>query len=198
MSNQKIDTHLVDRAAAFAIKAHSGIARNGKGYPYSLHVMEAAAIVATMTDDAEMIAAAFLHDVIEDTDYTYDDLLKEFGKRIADFVLSESDAPDDGSRSDSWRERKIQTMNRLAHSSREVKIIAMGDKLSNMRAIWRDYKVQGDNLWQIFNVKERSAHEWHYRTLAACLSDLSDTYAYKEFERLVEDVFGKKPRGIGL
>lgn len=189
---------MVDRAAAFAIKAHSGIARKGKGYPYSLHVMEAAAIVATMTDDAEMIAAAFLHDVIEDTDYTYDDILKEFGKRIADFVLSESDAPDDGSRSDSWRERKIQTMNRLANSSREVKIIAMGDKLSNMRAIWRDYKVQGDSLWQIFNVKERSAHEWHYRTLVACLSELSDTFAYKEFERLVEDVFGKKPRGIGL
>jgi len=198
MSKKKIDTELVDRAAVFAVNAHKGIARKGKGQPYVLHVMEAASIVATMTDDAEMIAAAFLHDVIEDTDYTYEDLLKEFGKRIADYVLSESDEPDDGNRAASWRERKIQTMNRLANSPRDVKVIALGDKLSNMRAIWRDYQEQGNDLWQIFNVKERSAHEWHYRTLAACLSDLSDTFAYKEFERLVEDVFGKKPKGIGL
>lgn len=188
--SRKINTDLVDRAAAFAVNAHKGVARKGKGYPYSLHVMEAATIVATMTDDPEMIAAAFLHDVIEDTDYTYEDLLKEFGKRVADFVMSESDAPGDGSRSDSWRERKIQTMNRLANSSREVKIIAMGDKLSNMRAIWRDYQEQGDSLWQIFNVKERSAHEWHYRTLATCLSELSDTFAYKEFVMKVDQIFG--------
>ena len=65
----------------------------------------------------------------------------------------------------------------------------MGDKLSNMRAIWRDYQTKGDELWKIFHVKDKASHEWHYRGLAASLSELSDTFAYKEFVRLLDEVF---------
>ena len=69
--------------------------------------------------------------------------------------------------------------------------MALGDKLSNMRAIARDYIVQGDALWDIFNVKDRKEHEWHYRGLAEALRDLEGTFAYKEFEKLVNQVFGE-------
>ena len=65
----------------------------------------------------------------------------------------------------------------------------MGDKLSNMRAIARDYAIQGDQLWNLFNVKDRQEHEWHYRGLADALSELRDTFAYKEFEDLINQVF---------
>jgi myo-inositol-1(or 4)-monophosphatase len=58
-----------------------------------------------------------------------------------------------------------------------------------MRAIARDYTVQGDRLWSLFHAKDRSDHEWHYRGLAASLSELSDTFAYKEFIRLINQVF---------
>ena len=74
----------------------------------------------------------------------------------------------------------------------ESKIVAMGDKLSNMRAIWRDYQEQGDELWKIFHAKDKKDHEWHYRGLAASLSELSDTFAYKEFVALIDDVFGQR------
>jgi myo-inositol-1(or 4)-monophosphatase len=67
----------------------------------------------------------------------------------------------------------------------------MGDKLSNMRAIWRDYQVQGDALWNLFHVTDRASHEWHYRGLAASLSPLADTFAYCEFVRLIDEVFKK-------
>ena len=65
----------------------------------------------------------------------------------------------------------------------------MGDKLSNMRAIARDYAVMGDALWQIFHAKDPKDHEWHYRGLAASLSELKDTFAYKEFVSLIDQVF---------
>ena len=67
----------------------------------------------------------------------------------------------------------------------------MGDKLSNMRAIWRDYQSKGDALWNIFHVKDKASHEWHYRGLADSLSELKDTFAYQEFVRLIDDVFRK-------
>ena len=59
-----------------------------------------------------------------------------------------------------------------------------------MRAIARDFAVQGDALWNLFRVKDRKEHEWHYRGLAASLRELEDSFAYKEFERLVDEVFG--------
>ena len=67
----------------------------------------------------------------------------------------------------------------------------MGDKLSNMRAIARDYAMKGDDLWQIFHVTDRASHEWHYRGLVSSLSELHDTFAYREFVALVEQVFGR-------
>ncbi|MBO4263818.1 MAG: hypothetical protein J5871_03970, partial [Bacteroidales bacterium] len=66
---------------------------------------------------------------------------------------------------------------------------ALGDKLSNLRAIARDYAVQGDALWALFHVQEREAHAWHYRGLADALRDLAGTFAYREFENLVNQVF---------
>ena len=69
-----MDTSLLDRAIVFAVQCHSGVERRGKGFPYIVHPMEAMAIAATMTDDQEILAAAALHDVVEDTDVTLDDL----------------------------------------------------------------------------------------------------------------------------
>ena len=69
-------------------------------------------------------------------------------------------------------------------------MVALGDKLSNMRAIARDYKKSGDKLWEIFHAPGgKSDHEWHYRGLARALSDLEGTDAYAEFISLIDEVF---------
>ena len=190
MANKYLDTELLDRAIIFAVHAHHNTERRGKGFPYIVHPMEAVEIVSTITSDQELLAAAALHDTIEDTDVTVEDIRREFGDRIADFVHAESDQFTEGvSEEDSWHDRKQAAINRLAATSHDGKIVALGDKLSNMRAIWRDYQIKGDDLWNIFHVKDKASHEWHYRGLAASLADLSDTFAYQEFVRLIEDVF---------
>ena len=190
MPNKYIDTDLLDRAITFAVHAHHDTERRGKGFPYIVHPMEAVEIVATITSDQELLAAAALHDTIEDTDVTVEDLRREFGNRVAELVHAESDRFTEGvSEEDSWHDRKQAAIDRLAAASRDAKIVAMGDKLSNMRAIWRDYQLRGDELWTIFHVKDKGSHEWHYRGLAASLSELSDTFAYKEFVRLIDEVF---------
>lgn len=191
MANKYIDSELLDRAIVFAVKAHHNTERRGKGFPYIVHPLEAVEIVATITPDQELLAAAALHDTIEDTDVTVEDIRKEFGDRIANIVHAESDQETEGvSEEDSWHARKQAAIDRLAAAPYEAKIVAMGDKLSNMRAIWRDYQQKGDELWKIFHVKDKASHKWHYRGLAASLSELKDTFAYQEFERLLNEVFG--------
>ena len=181
-----MDTSLLDRAIRFAVEAHSGVERRGKGFPYIVHPMEAMAIVATMTPDQEILAAAALHDVVEDTDVTLDEIRSQFGDRVAKLVDTESDHFQAGL---DWRTRKEDSLKRLKGATRDEKIVALGDKLSNMRAIARDYTSEGEVFWDRFRVKEKSVHGWRYHALLEAFSDLSDTYAYQEFEFLVNRIF---------
>ena len=190
MANDYLDSSLLDRAIVFAVEAHHDTERRGKGFPYIVHPLEAVAIVATMTSDQELLAAAALHDVVEDTAFTLDDLRQEFGERVAALVEQESDKFVPGAdESASWRERKQAAIDRLAAAPYEAKIVALGDKLSNMRAIARDYAVKGEELWKIFHAPHPSDHEWHYRSLANSLRELEDTFAFKEFESLINQVW---------
>lgn len=190
MANKPLDTQLLDRAIVFAVRAHAGTERRGKGFPYIVHPLEAVEIVATMTADQELLAAAALHDTVEDTDVTVEQLRAEFGDRIAALVASESDIVVEGaSEEQSWHARKQAAIDRLARASHDAKMVALGDKLSNMRAIARDYATQGDQLWNLFHAKDPKDHEWHYRGLADALRELQDTFAFQEFEQLINQVF---------
>ncbi len=192
MPNKYMDTSLFDKAAKFAIDAHANSERRGKGFPYVIHAMEAAEIVAGITNDQELLAAAVLHDVIEDTDATEEEIRDQFGDRIADLVAVESDPEYEGlSVYESWKMRKQFSITRLSKQSREAKIISLGDKLSNMRAIARDFNKQGDELWKIFHAPDPRLHEWHYRELAGALKELSDTDAYQELIRLIDETFSR-------
>ena len=190
MANNPLNTELLDRAIIFAVKAHAGTERRGKGYPYIVHPLEAVEIVATMTADQELLAAAALHDTVEDTDVTVEQLRAEFGDRIASLVADESDEMPEGiSEEESWHGRKQAAIDRLSRASHDAKKVALGDKLSNMRAIARDYAVMGDALWNIFHAKDPKDHEWHYRGLADALRELDGTFAFQEFEKLINQVF---------
>ena len=192
MANKPLDTALLDRAIIFAVRAHAGTERRGKGFPYIVHPMEAVEIVATMTPDQELLAAAALHDTVEDTGVTVEQIRAEFGERVAALVEAESDVFIEGiSETDSWRARKQAAIDRLAAAPRDAKMVALGDKLSNMRAIARDYAVQGEALWSLFHAPHPSDHAWHYRGLADSLRELQDTFAFREFESLIHQVFDK-------
>ena len=190
MANKYLNTELLDRAIIFAVKAHADTERRGKGYPYIVHPMEAVEIVATMTADQELLAAAILHDTVEDTEVTVEQLRAEFGERVASLVADESDVMPEGMTEEaSWHQRKQAAIDRLSKASHDAKMVALGDKLSNMRAIARDYAEIGDEIWNRFHTKDPKEHEWHYRGLADALRELKDTEAYREFESLINQVF---------
>ena len=176
---------MIRKAAKFAAKAHEGAVRKGSRIPYIYHPMEAAVIVAQMTEDEEVIAAAYLHDVLEDTAVTAEQLEEEFGGRVLALVSAETE-----DKSLSWRERKQAAIEHLKTASREEKILVLGDKLSNMRSTARDYMAEGEQVWQRFNEKRRECHQWYMAGMLEGLKELEDTTAYQEFCQLFHFVYG--------
>ena len=185
---------LVSEAVAFAVKAHDGMRRKKSDLPYILHPLEAAVIVGTMTDDQNLIAAAALHDVVEDAGVTITEIEARFGKRVRELVESETeDKRADLPPSDTWRIRKEESLEGLKNTKDiGVLMVWIGDKLANMRSIYRDFKAEGVGMWQRFNQKDVNEQAWYYRSIATLTERLSDTSAWLEYKTLTELVFGKE------
>lgn len=183
------DTSLIDKAISYAVIHHKNTFRKGKNVPYIIHPLEAMSIVANITEDNELIAAAALHDLIEDTDVTYLDLKHEFGERIANIVKEESYNMLPNYEKLSWKEKRELALNKLKNASLDSKIVALADKLSNIRAINIDYKTLGETFWNRFHETNPKLHKWRYMELLKCFDELKDTDAYLEFERLVHNTF---------
>ena len=184
---------LVSEAIAFAVKAHDGMRRKKSDSPYILHPMEAAVIVGTMTDDQNLIAAAALHDVVEDAGITIEEIEERFGHRVRELVEAETeDKREDLPAEATWHIRKAESLEVLKNTDDiAVLMVWLGDKLANMRSIYRDFKTEGDALWQRFNQKDARAQAWYYRSILHLTERLSDTSAWLEYKALTELVFGK-------
>lgn len=182
---------LYEKAVVFATIAHQSATRKGSRIPYLSHPVEAAAIVAEMTDDQELIAAAVLHDVVEDTDVTLQELRKIFGERIAFYVGGESeDKRRDLPPESTWVLRKQETIDFLRERADcNAKMLALADKLSNLRSISRDVEKVGDRLWDRFHQKDKAMHGWMYRQIAEALRDLEGYSVWKEYDWLIRKVF---------
>ncbi len=175
---------MVQKAAIFASQAHEGKVRKGTKIPYIIHPLETAAIVSGLTGDEAVICAALLHDVIEDTQVTYEELLEQFGNRVAGLVRFESE-----DKSKSWQERKAETIRHLENASREAKMICLGDKLSNLRSTAADRMMKGEEVWKKFRETDKRKHEWYYREILGQLSEFSETPAYQEYLGLMQLLF---------
>lgn len=184
---------MIDEAIEFATRAHEGQYRKGTKRPYIVHPIEVADIVATMTQDEEVICAAVLHDTIEDCEDVTEEVLRtEFGERVADMVSQESE-----DKSKTWEERKGATIHHLGTAPLEVKMIGLADKLSNMRDIDRDYPAVGDDLWKRFRMNSKSAIGWYYKGIRDALKEeFTGVPAFEEYCFLVEKNFGSEPASL--
>ncbi len=183
---------MVEKAMIFASKAHCGMFRKGTKIPYIVHPMEAGAIAASITDDEEVISAAILHDVLEDTSVSAEEIEKEFGKEVLRLVKSDSENKRENlPPEETWKIRKQETIEYLKNKAdKKEKIVALSDKLSNIRAICHDYEKIGDELWNRFNQKNKNEHAWYYKSFVETFSELSETAAYREYCKLINRIFG--------
>ncbi len=183
--------NIFEEAVIFAVKAHSGQTRKSNSLPYIVHPMEAAAIAGTLTEDPEVLAAAVLHDTVEDTDTTAGQLRELFGERVARLVGADSENKrEELPAHQTWKLRKQESLDMMRRDTDpDSKIIVLADKLSNMRSLYIQWKTAGDAVWDSFNQKDPAEQAWYYRSIAEILSGLSDTEAWKEYSRLTEEIF---------
>ena len=154
---------IFEEALSFANERHSGQTRKLSTLPYILHPMEVATIAATMTQDREVLAAALLHDTVEDTDTTLEEIRERFGRRVSLLVMTETEEKrPDRPAADTWELRKEETLMILENTKDVgVKMLWMSDKLANMRSFARMYRRKGDALWQDFNQKDPDRQAWY-------------------------------------
>lgn len=180
----------IEQAVQFAMKAHAGQYRKVGHIPYIWHPIEVASIIQTMTHDEDVIIAGLLHDTVEDTEVTIEDIEEAFGPRVRELVSSETeDKHPEQKAEDSWLQRKRESVMELLDAPLESKIIWLADKVSNMRSFHQMYLEQGIEMWENFNQKDPRVQKWYYSRILALVSDLKDRAPYAEYKWRVNEVF---------
>lgn len=190
-------TDLVTKAREFAYKAHEGQTRKGKTTPFTDHLDTVYEIAKGLTQYEELLAAAWLHDVVEDTDVSLEEIYSTFGPTVGRYVEIESeDKMTSISERASWKSRKDEQIARLSAlqgDDKLVYIVTLSDKLANLREIREEYKLIGDELWEKFNNNDKSAHEWYYTSMHEItkgLSGLDNTKESCEMSFILKEIFG--------
>ena len=178
---QKMALH---EAIIFAARAHRDQLRKGTDIPYIAHPFEVAQILTENECETEVIIAGLLHDTLEDTDTSLEDILKHFGGRTAWLVQACSE-----DKTKTWEQRKRHTIESLSGSNDfDLLCLACADKLSNLRSIKADHDRLGEDVWKRFN-RGKNQQNWYYSGLADALELLEDFDMYQEFVELVDQVF---------
>jgi (p)ppGpp synthase/HD superfamily hydrolase len=173
---------LIHEAIVFASRKHAGQVRKGTDIPYITHPMEVMQILTSNGCQDHIIAAGILHDTLEDTDTTAEEIQERFGENILRIVRAESE-----DKSKPWKERKQDAIDYLAGSPLDVRLVCCADKLSNLRSMFADRDAVGEKLWERFNAGKEDI-QWYYKGIAAVLG-LSGYSMYEELNALLDEVF---------
>ncbi len=180
---------LIEAALIFAARAHQRQVRKATDIPYIVHPVGVMLILQQAGEaDPEVLAAAVLHDTLEDAGVSAAALAGRFGQRVADIVLGCSEPDHDRA---AWEARKQRTIAYLREAPRDVQLVAAADKLHNLWSMEADYAELGERLWGRFK-RGRSQIEWYYRSIAASLSAgaLRDHPVVRQLNEKVAAFFG--------
>lgn len=178
--------NVIEKAIVFAAEAHKNQTRKGTEIPYITHPFAVGMMLQSAGCSEDVVSAGILHDTLEDTEATYERLVKEFGDCVADLVVAASE----NDKSLSWEERKQHTIDGLKHASMEELQVIVADKLHNLRSIRSDLEENGDKIWQRFNRGKEKQH-WYYSSIVKALTPRkSDSMLIGELEEEVKGVFG--------
>ncbi len=133
-------SYRIEQALRAASILHKDQVRKGAvPIPYTSHLFATTLIAADYTNDEDVLIGALLHDTLEDTDYTPQELQKDFGGKVREIVEALTEPQDSDSKQYSWKQRKSHYAAQLKKAPQESLIIAAADKIHNMRAMVEEY-----------------------------------------------------------
>ncbi len=173
---------LLAKAHRLMLKAHGKQVRKTDGSPYVVHPMMVAKKLARLGFSDEVIAAAFVHDVLEDTDYSEKQLRQELGDKVVDIIL-----PLTEDKSLEWEKRKEKYINDVKNANSETKAVSIADKIHNLESIIETHKTMGANIWTKFN-RGKEQKMWFEHEMLKALQESWDHPLIAEYEQLLKQV----------
>lgn len=180
---------MIFAALRFADEAHSGQFRKGSRVPYLIHPLNVARILLDHGCSDDLAVAALLHDTVEDTEVTVEEIRTIFGDTIARLVEFATEPGPLWT----WEKRKEHTLEILASGETPALLLSIADKLDNMLSIRHDLERCGEKTWDRFK-RPRSKQRWYYESLSrifdARLVNSPGVELAAKFHTEVEAVFG--------
>jgi (p)ppGpp synthase/HD superfamily hydrolase len=176
---------VIEKALQLASKNHEGQYRKNTDIPYITHPVAVGMMLLKNGYSEEIVAAGILHDTVEDTALTIEDIKREFGTEIAKIVEGSSE-PD---KSLPWKDRKEHTIAFLKTASEDIRAVVCADKLHNITSIIRDYEIVGEEVWERFNAGKEQ-QKWYYTNVVESLAAQSTFELLTELKNEVEKLFG--------
>lgn len=178
---------LLHESIVFVNKAHKGQLRKGTDIDYVSHPMEVMQILTSMRADDDLIIAGVLHETVENTDVTLDEIEEKFGAGVTSLItFPEEDMEKE------WHDRKADMIADLRSAERKVKMLALADKVSNLRSMYGNYLEVGEELWTRFSAS-KSMQCWYYDEILDVLKDIGEfedvSPVYDEMATLFRDLF---------
>ena len=183
----------LDRALAVSATAHRHQERKGSQVPYIIHPVHVAILLMRHDFPEEVIVAALLHDVVDDTTVTVEELARDFGPEVARLVAAVSEQKLEGTELLPWRHRKEAQLAHLKSADRHIAAIKTADALHNLRATLSDLHRQGNQVWQRFRGSQ-TEHLWYYESLSEVLkSKLGDHPLSHELAQAIRELRSHLP-----
>lgn len=174
----------IEYAIYFATKAHTGQKRKQEDIDMIFHPFTVGMILQRNGCDEDIVAAGILHDVVEDTQYTFEDIEKIFGKEIRNYVYDASE-PD---KSLPWKERKEHTIEWIKKAPLGSKLIVASDKISNLEEALKNIKKYGQDDVLARNPEEQ---KWYYvNVYKSCIENLDKNHPiFKRYENVLKEIW---------
>lgn len=181
---------LKERARTFAIEAHRGqVRKNEPDKPMIIHPIGVGLLLEEYGYDDAVIASGYLHDVVEDTSYTIDDIENEFGSDVANLVMSASESD----KSLSWEERKKCTIEKTKSLPLRNKLIICADKINNLEDLMIKFQKSGKRDFSLFKRGDEQ-QKWYYTGVYESLiyGEDENLPLFKRLKNVLDIVFYKK------
>lgn len=177
---------LIDYAIYFATKAHNGQKRKSdKEVDMIFHPYTVAMIIQRAGGSDNAVIAGLLHDVVEDTKYTLEDIINEFGEDIANIVSEVSEKKEL-----EWDERKQEAIDRIKTASLDGKLVECADKVSNLETMYNLYEEIGDEIWNSFK-RPKEKQKWYYTEMykAVIENTTEENILFDRYKKILEKLF---------
>lgn len=177
-----------DAALGYAAKLHRTQTRKAGDVPYVGHLLSVAGLVIEAGGTEDQAIAALLHDGPEDQggEQTLAEIRAKFGDAVADIVAECSDTFE--TPKPPWCQRKQAYINHLDGVSDATILVSMADKLDNVRAILRDLRLVGPDVWQRFSTQDPDHHRWYYGELLKVYQRRSKSWLVDELARVLDEL----------